>query len=139
MDTTGSLLRIEKNGTQRITGRTGKVQKHYFGKFAFKNFSQIEPAPANGLNLFLNSAGAPVVLSTWGESAFLSNPNRVQASLPGGIREVINTRGNGDVALVTIAGIRIGRWVGPNYQQSMLIPGKNLKFLDIEYFGLVPK
>lgn len=139
MEPTGSLLRIEKNGTQRLSGKTGKIQKQSLDKFAFRNFSQLDPAPANGLKLFLNSAGAPIVLSTWGESAYLSNPNRVRASLQGGIREVINTRGNGDVALVTIAGIRIGRWVGPNYHQSMLLPGKNLKFLDVEYLGPAPK
>lgn len=138
MDPTGSLLRIEKTVTQRLSGKTGKIQKQLLGKFAFRNFSQLDPGPPNALGLLINSTGSPVVLSKWGESASLTNPSRVSVSLPAGIREVINTRGNGDVALVTKAGIRIGRWVGPNFQQSMLLPGRDFKFWGIEYLGLAP-
>lgn len=139
MDPTGSLLRIEKSATQRFTGRTGNVRKQALRKFGFKDFSLIDPNIFNGLKLVINASGSPVVLSRGGESALLSDPSHVRISLPAGMREVINTRENGDVALVTKAGIRIGRWVGPNYQQSMLLPGKDFKFWDIAYLGLAPK
>lgn|GEM_PF-5264065 len=139
MDPAGSLLQIEQSGTQRFTGRNGKIRKQALPKFAFKVFSHLDPGDHSGLSLFLNSAGSPVVLSTWGESALLSNPKQVRASLQDRIRKAINTSGNGDVALATKTGIRIGRWVGPHFQQSMILPGKDFKFWDIEYLGLAPK
>lgn len=139
MDPAGSILQIEQSGTQRFTGRNGKIRKQALPKFAFKVFSHLDPGDHSGLSLFLNSAGSPVVLSTWGESTLLSNPKQVRASLQDRIRKAINTSGNGDVALATKTGIRIGRWVGPHFQQSMILPGEEYKFWDIEYLGLAPK
>lgn len=138
LEADGSFIRVDKDTIKRVSGTTGRITERTVAASNWENLLGIGPGPnSNGLSLIRNSTGALVILSAGGEAFSLSRPQDILQPLTVGILPAINTQGNGEVAMAGEDGIRIGRWVGARFYQTILIPGKYFK--QIVYLGPISR